>query len=58
MCEWSARECFIDGEPRLLAYLGALRVAPRYRHRLSVLKGGFTAVQHLLATTSARRLMR
>jgi hypothetical protein len=48
MCEWSARECFIDGEPRLLAYLGALRVAPRYRHRLSVLKGGFTAVQRLL----------
>jgi len=48
MCEWSARECFIDGEPRLLAYLGALRVAPRYRHRLSVLKGGFTAVQQLL----------
>jgi len=48
MCEWSARECFIDGEPRLLAYLGALRVAPRYRHRLSVLKGGFKAVQQLL----------
>jgi hypothetical protein len=48
MCEWSARECFIDGEPRLLAYLGALRVAPRYRHRLSVLKGGFTAVRQLL----------
>jgi hypothetical protein len=48
MCEWSARECFIDGEPRLLAYLGALRVAPRYRHKLSVLKGGFTAVQQLL----------
>jgi hypothetical protein len=48
MCEWSARECFIDGEPRLLAYLGALRVAPRYRHRLSILKGGFTAVHQLL----------
>jgi hypothetical protein len=48
MCEWSARDCFIDGEPRLLAYLGALRVAPRYRHRLSVLKGGFTAVHQLL----------
>ena len=28
MCEWSARESFIDGEPRLLAYLGALRIAP------------------------------
>jgi len=48
MCEWSARECFIDGEPRLLAYLGALRVAPRYRHRRSVLRGGFEAVRQLL----------
>jgi hypothetical protein len=48
MCEWSARDCFIDGEPRLLAYLGALRIAPRYRHRLRVLKGGFEAVRRLL----------
>jgi hypothetical protein len=48
MCEWSARDCFIDGEPRLLGYLGALRLAPRYRHRLSVLKGGFEAVRQLL----------
>jgi hypothetical protein len=48
MCEWSARECYIDGEPRLLSYLGALRVAPRYRHRLGVLKGGFAAVRQLL----------
>jgi hypothetical protein len=48
MCEWSARESFIDGEPRLLAYLGALRVAPQYRHRLGVLKGGFEAVHRLL----------
>ena len=48
MCEWSARESFVDGEPRLLAYLGALRVAPHYRHRLRVLKGGFEAVRRLL----------
>jgi hypothetical protein len=48
MCEWSARDCYIDGEPRLLAYLGALRLAPRYRHRLSVLEGGFEAVRRLL----------
>ena len=48
MCEWSARESFIDGTPRLLAYLGALRIAPRYRHRLGVLKGGFEAVRRLL----------
>jgi len=48
MCEWSARDCYVDGKPRLLAYLGALRVAPRYRHRLGVLKGGFAAVRQLL----------
>jgi hypothetical protein len=48
MCEWSARDCYVDGQPRLLSYLGALRVAPRYRHRLGVLKGGFAAVRQLL----------
>ncbi len=53
MCEWSARESYIDGEVRLLAYLGALRVAPPYRHRLSVIKGGFEAVRRLLYQPSA-----
>lgn len=48
MCEWSARESFVDGTPCLLAYLGSLRVAPRYRHRLRVLQGGFEAVRQLL----------
>jgi hypothetical protein len=48
MCEWSARDSYIGGEPRLLAYLGTLRVAPAYRHRMSVLKGGFEATRGLL----------
>jgi hypothetical protein len=48
MCEWSARESFVDGEPCLLAYLGSLRVAPRFRRRLAVLRGGFEAVRRLL----------
>src|SRR5262249_54924416 len=48
MCEGSARESFVDGTPRLLAYLGALRIASAYRHRLAVLKGGFAAVRRLL----------
>jgi hypothetical protein len=48
MCEWSARGSYIDGEVRLLAYLGALRVAPPFRHRLGVIKGGFEAVRRLL----------
>jgi hypothetical protein len=48
MCEWSARESFIDGAPRPLAYLGALRVAPRWRRRRRMLAGGFEAVHQLL----------
>jgi hypothetical protein len=48
MCEWSARRSYIDGEARLLAYLGGLRVAPTHRHRLRVIKGGFQAVRTLL----------
>lgn len=48
MCEWSARELFVDGNACLLAYLGSLRIAPRYRHRLRVLRGGFEAVRRLL----------
>jgi hypothetical protein len=55
MCEWSARESFIDGEPQLLAYLGSLRIAPRYRHHLAVLKGGFEAVRRLLHHPDATR---
>ena len=48
MCEWSARESFVDGNSCLLGYLGSLRIAPRYRHRLRVLRGGFEAVRRLL----------
>lgn len=48
MCEWSARESFVDGNACLLGYLGSLRIAPRYRHRLRVLRGGFEAVRRLL----------
>lgn len=53
MCEWSARNSYIDGEGQLLAYVGALRVAPPYRHRLGVIKGGFEAVRRLLHRNSA-----
>lgn len=52
-CEWSARASYVDGEVRLLAYLGALRIARSHRHRLNVLKGGFEAVRHLLHHRSA-----
>jgi hypothetical protein len=48
ICERSARDAFIDGEVRRLPYLGALRVAGAYRHRIRVLRGGFAAVRELL----------
>jgi hypothetical protein len=48
LCERSVREAFVDGAVRRLPYLGALRIAPGYRHRVGVLKGGFAAVRALL----------
>ena len=37
----TVREAFVDGEMVRLGYLGELRVDPRHRHRLSLLKGGY-----------------
>jgi hypothetical protein len=48
VCERSVRDAFVDGEVRRLPYLGSLRVAPAYRHRVRVLRGGFKAVRSLL----------
>jgi hypothetical protein len=52
ICERSVRDAFVDGEIRRLPYLGALRVAPAYRHRIRVLRGGFEAVRSLLHKAS------
>jgi hypothetical protein len=52
ICERSVRDAFVDGEIRRLPYLGSLRVAPAYRHRIRVLRGGFEAVRSLLHKTS------
>jgi hypothetical protein len=52
VCERSVRDAFVDGEIRRLPYLGALRVAPAYRHRIRVLKSGFAAVRTLLQEAS------
>ena len=48
VCERVVRETFVNGEIRRLPYLAALRVAPGFRHRLLVLRGGFEAVRQLL----------
>ena len=52
VCERSVRDAFVDGEVRRLPYLGSLRVAPHYRHRIRVLRGGFEAIRSLLQKTS------
>ena len=47
LCERVVRPAYVDGERRMLPYLGALRIAASHRHRISILKGGFRAVhQH------------
>jgi hypothetical protein len=48
VCERSVRDAYVDGEVRRLPYLGSLRVARAYRHRIRVLKGGFAAIRELL----------
>jgi ribosomal protein S18 acetylase RimI-like enzyme len=47
IAEWSARDAYVDGEVRLLGRLGALRIAPHYRHRVRVLRDGFAAIRDL-----------
>lgn len=47
LCQRVVRPAYVDGERRMLPYLGALRIAASHRHRISILKGGFRAVhQH------------
>jgi hypothetical protein len=47
LCERVVRDCFVDGATIALPYLAGLRVAPDFRHRLAVLRGGFEAVRRL-----------
>ncbi|MFZ2268289.1 MAG: hypothetical protein WAV95_11995 [Azonexus sp.] len=37
----------VDGQPGETSYLGALRVAPAYRHRLRVLRDGYASIRRL-----------
>jgi hypothetical protein len=47
-CEQTTWQMYVDGVLRRVPYLGVLRVAPQYRHRIRVLKGGFAAVRQFL----------
>jgi len=42
----------VDGQPRETGYLGALRVAPVYRHRLRVLRDGYASIRRLSPRTA------
>ncbi|MEQ1504009.1 MAG: hypothetical protein ABMB14_17335 [Myxococcota bacterium] len=43
----SARQWWVDGSPRRVGYLSALRVDPVYRHRRALLRIGFDAARAL-----------
>src|SRR5262245_21827956 len=45
LCERVVRPVYVDGERRMLPYIGALRIAASHRHRVSILKGGSRAVR-------------
>ena len=47
MCERVVGEAFVNGEARLLPYLGGLRIAASHRHRVAILRGGFQALRAL-----------
>lgn len=47
MCSWSRMPVHVNGREVTAAYLGELRVMPKYRHRLSIIRGGFHSVQVL-----------
>ncbi|MCP4697182.1 MAG: hypothetical protein GY862_10075 [Gammaproteobacteria bacterium] len=47
MCSWSAAAVHLNGRETEAAYLGELRVMPKYRNRLSIIRNGFRSVQVL-----------
>lgn len=56
VCEVSVRDVWLKGNPARLAYLGALRIDPDYRHRVAILVGGFERVGELLREAELPRL--
>lgn len=47
MCAYMEMPVYFNGEPVLAGYLGELRVLAPYRHKLSVIKNGFSSVKAL-----------
>lgn len=45
MCRLAKLPVYVNGEPREAGYLAGLRVLPAFRHRLSILRDGFSAIR-------------
>lgn len=49
LCERIVHDCYVDGVPARLPYIGALRIVPQHRHRISLVRAGFDALRRLPA---------
>lgn len=47
LCERIVHACYVDGMPARLPYIGALRIVPQHRHRISLVRAGFDALRRL-----------
>lgn len=54
LCTCTRHTVHCNGQPTELPYLGALRIAPAWRHRLPIVRQGFAAVRQLFAPPPAR----
>lgn len=48
MCARTVRPAYIDGLRQPLGYIGELRIAPCYRHRIRIIRAGFELLQREL----------
>lgn len=52
LCTYTRHAVHCNGQASTLPYLGALRIAPAWRHRLRIVRQGFAAVRQLCAPPS------
>jgi hypothetical protein len=48
LCERTVHDCFVNGEPRALPYIGALRVSASHRNKNAIIKGGFAKLRSMV----------
>jgi hypothetical protein len=52
ICERVVHDCYVNGSPAHLPYIGALRVSAQYRNRIKVIKGGFAKLRAITGQTN------